>query len=312
MLSADPIPFRGSVLLAAFVDSRAGEIANTPVLYNERQKFTQLVNTLNGQNLSASVRTHVAVFPQAANALTAAQQIVHNVVYWRNSDPNRRGLSCRLLLGYGQATLEGDRLRSDWTHRLPGLVSHVPEYGIAALPEFMAQIKPEAPTRHLQVPNGPTLQLLPTGSETNDAMAQTRHAPSLQSADSGVFTELTVTVGGLLRVVKASECPVQVGRDKTCGVILDGDLVSRVHGVLLYEQGKFHYLDDSRNGSFVLTASGEEVSLKKGERLALIGQGAVSPGTPLATQRGQILRFSSATTRLSMAGHEGDTRILNR
>ena len=310
MLTDDSINYRGTVLLCDFADSRLGEISAQPLLYNERQSISLLVDRHGGQTMEASVRNYSALFPQAANALTAARQILKDVIHWRNADPNRRGLSCRLILGYGHVTVDKGRMRSDWTHKLSGLVSHLPEYSIAALPELVEHLKLETPPKAFKV--GSDNQMLYTLTSLEDHatdQAQTRHAPSLQIADTGVFTEITLTVSGRLRVAKASECPLNVGRELNCGVVLSGDMVSRVHGIISYEKGKFFYADDSRNGSYVLTAGGEEVFLR-GERLPLIGQGAISPGAPLATQRGQVLRYACSSSKLSMADeHKGDTRV---
>lgn len=320
MLTAEPVNYRGTVLLCDFADVRpAGEMTTSPLLYNERQSISLLVSRHGGQTMESSVRNYIALFPQAENALTAARQILREVIHWRNTDPNRRGLTCRLILGYGQVTVDKGRMRSEWTHKLSGLVSQVPEYDIAALPELIEHLRLEPPPPAYKA--GSSNQMLykigniDKGSSPDDHAtdrAQTRHAPSLQSADTGVFTEINLTVGGKRRVVKMSECPLNVGRESTCGVVLSGDMVSRVHGSISYENGKFFYTDNSRNGSFVLTASGEEVFVR-GERLPLIGQGAISPGAPLATQKGQVLRYSCTSSKLSMAGERnGDTRTLER
>ena len=310
----EAITYRGSVLLGDFVDIRLGEMATSPLMYNERQSMIQHANKNGGQTIDSSVRHFSALFPQGLDALTAARAILRDVLLWRNTDPNRSGLSCRLIIGYGEVTLENGRLRSNWSHRLSGMISQVPEYSIAALPEYVEQVHLQPQPKPLKVATatGQVLFQIPSLEDSATDRAQTRHAPSLQIADTGVFTEITLSVVGKLRVVKASECPLQIGREKSCGVVLTGDMVSRVHGTLNYESGKFLYTDDSRNGSYVLTASGEEVFLR-GEGLPLIGQGAISPGAPLATQTGQVLRYSCTSNRLSMAGSKGgDTRIVRK
>lgn len=309
MTIAEDITYRGSVLLGDFVDIRLGEMASSPLMYHERQSMTQLVDQNAGQTVDSSVRRFCALFPDGMQALSVTRQILRNVVLWRNTDTNRSGLSCRLILGYGQVTLRNSRMHSDWTHRLSGLISQVPEYSIAALPEYVEHMQLQPPPKPLRINTpGQVLFQIPTLEENSTDRAQTRHAPSLQIADTGVFTEITLSIGGKLRVIKASECPLQIGRERTCGVVITGDMVSRVHGILSYESGKFYYADSSRNGSFVLTASGEEVFLRE-ERVPLIGQGAISPGAPLATQTGQVVRFSCTSSRLGMAdAKSSDTR----
>ena len=311
---SDAITYHCTVLLGDFVDVRLGEMVNSPLMYKERQIMMQLAIKHGGQTLDSSVRQFSALFPQGLEALATAREILREVVTWRNNDSNRSGLSCRMILGYGQISLDSNgRMRSDWSHRLSGLISQVPEYGIAALPEYVEQVPLQPPPKPLRsTTTGHVLFQLPSLDEGDTDRAQTRHAPSLQMADAGVFTEITLSVAGKLRVVKMSECPLQIGREKSCGVVLTGDMVSRVHGTLSYENSKFHYADGSRNGSFVLTASGEEVFLR-GESLPLIGQGAISPGAPLATQTGQVVRYSCTSNKLSMADDKsGDTRIIRK
>lgn len=311
MTIAEDITYRGSVLLGDFTDVRLGEMALSPLMHHERQSMVRLVDQHVGQTVDSSARNFCALFPDDLQALSVARQILRNVILWRNTDPNRSGLSCRLILGHGQVMLRSSRMRSDWTHRLSGLISQVPEYAIAALPEYVERVNLQPPPKPLRINTpGQVLFQIPSLEEDTVDRAQTRHAPSLQIADAGVFTEIALSIGGKLRVIKASECPLQVGRERTCGVVITGDMVSRVHGILGYDSGKFYYADDSRNGSFVLTASGEEVFLR-GERLPLIGQGAISPGAPLAAQSGQVMRFSCTSSRLSMADSDsGDTRPL--
>jgi hypothetical protein len=311
MQMMDATSYRGTALLCDFTDARPGEMAAAPLLYNERKSISLLVDQHGGQTLEGSIRNYFALFPQADNALTVARQVIRDVVQWRNTDSNRRGLTCRLILGYGTGTLDNGRLRSDWTHKLSGLISQVPEYSIGALPEFVAHAQITPAPKLFQNASGHALYQIDTKATEESDRAQTRHAPSLQIADASVFTEINLTIGGKLRVIKASECPLLIGRENSCGLILSGDMVSRVHGTLLYENGKFFYADDSRNGSFVLTASGEEVFLR-GERLPLIGQGAISPGAPLATQRGQVLRFACTSSRLAMANETGDTHKIGK
>lgn len=310
MLITDTATYRVSVLLCDFADARPGEMAAAPLLYNERKSIAHLVDQHGGQTLESSIRSYYALFSVPKDAMTVAQSIVREVVQWRNTDSNRRGLTCRLILGHGPVTVDNGRLRSDWGHKLSGWLSQVPEYCIGALPEFVAQAQLNPLPRLIKNAAGHELYQLDHLVE-GEANPQTRHAPSLQIADTGVFTEITLSVGGKLRVVKSQECPFLIGRDKTCGLPISGDMVSRVHGSLLYESGKFFYADDSRNGSFVLTASGEEVFVRN-ERVPLFGQGAISPGAPLATQRGQVVRYSCTSNRLAMADKGGDTRKLSK
>ncbi|TXH06315.1 MAG: FHA domain-containing protein [Nevskiaceae bacterium] len=307
-ITSDKLEYRGSVLYADFSDSTPGEVGETPILYNERRDLSQLIDRNGGQTVEAVARRIVGLFPRAEAALTSARAVRGAVIQLRESAPQRRGLACRLLLGYGTVTLDNGRLRSDWTHRLPGLVSQVPEYAIAGLPEFIAQLPAGTAARAL--PGSAAIHLLSGADDEAADNRQTRHASTLLKADTAVFTELRLSVGGKPRIVQARDCPLLLGRDKSCGVMVSGDTASRVHGRIGYEAGKFFYADESRNGTYVLTAAGEELFLHN-ERVVLVGEGAISPGAPLSQQTAAVVRYICSSSRLAMADERsGDTRPL--
>ena len=304
MITGEPIQYRGAVLYADFSDSTPGELAEAPILYNERRDFSNLIEKNGGQTIESTARRLIALFPRAETALNSAQQLRSHAVNLRENVVGRRGLACRVLLGYGQVSVTVGRLHSEWTHRLPGLVSHVPEFSVAALAEFIAQLPPGTPQRRLGADS--PLYLIAEANQGQDN-PQTRHASTLLKADNAVFTELRLSISGKTRVVRDSECPLPLGRDKSCGVMVSGDTASRVHGHIGYATGKFYYADESRNGTYVLTAAGEELFLHN-ERVVLVGEGAISPGAPLSQQTSAVVRYSCSSSRLAMADDRGDTR----
>jgi hypothetical protein len=299
MSTTDAIQYRGAVLYADFSDSSPGEMSESPILYNERRELSAFVDRNGGQTIEAGPRRLTGLFPRSALALETAQQVRNHVQQLRESLSGRRGLCCRLLLGFGDVTLENGRMRSDWTHRLPGIVSQVPENAIAGLEDYVRNL-------------APTQELRKLGASDEDLdNRQTRHASTLLKADNAVFSELRISVGGTPRVIRSGECPLLLGRDKTCGIVVSGDTASRVHGRVLHVAGKFFYADESRNGTYVLTAAGEEIFLHQ-ERVVLLGEGAISPGAPLSRQTTAIVRYSCSSSRLAMADKDGDTKPMGR
>ena len=94
-------------------------------------------------------------------------------------------------------------------------------------------------------------------------------------------------------VVRAEDCPFSVGRDSACALNIGGPNVSRLHGALQHEGGKFYFRDDSRNGTY-LTTGGEEVYLHV-ERFPLVAKGVISPGATLVQQTGDVIRYHCLT-----------------
>ncbi|MEJ2115905.1 MAG: adenylate/guanylate cyclase domain-containing protein [Gammaproteobacteria bacterium] len=56
-----------------------------------------------------------------------------------------------------------------------------------------------------------------------------------------------------------------IGRDLHCGIVVDGNLVSRQHAIIEYRRGKFLIRDQSTNGTYVLTEDGRSIYLRREE-----------------------------------------------
>lgn len=90
-------------------------------------------------------------------------------------------------------------------------------------------------------------------------------------------------------ILRADDCPFSVGRDAACALNIGGPNVSRLHGAVVHEGGKYYFRDDSRNGTY-LTTGGEEVFLHA-ERFPLVSHGVISPGATLVQQTGDVIRY---------------------
>jgi len=301
-------PTRGAVLYADFSEIQTSAVTGAPLDFAEVRELTTLASKLDGLVMEATPRKLYVFFLQPAAALQLAYRVAELVRHARDRDLSRLNLDGRVILGHGSVTIEQGRLRSDWAFRLAGMVSAVPQNGVAALRDFVAQFQPgeiEPPPR----PSGRSdLFILPPPALNEDQ--DTRMAGVDLTHDRGVYMILTLKVRGTAHSFRSSDCPILIGRDKSCGVQVSGDKASRVHGRVEFEKDKFYYVDDSRNGSYVLTGSGQEILLKR-EKIALVGEGAISPGAPLSQQSGEVVRYSCQPSRLKMAGDApaaGETR----
>jgi hypothetical protein len=300
---------KGAVLYASFSDMRDGEVSDAPLLQAESRVLSSLILQGGGQLIEANPQRIYALYLRCDAAAKVAIALRKEVLRLREHDPNYSRLSVRLLLTHGEVQLENDRIHAGWITQLPRLMAHVPELAIAALGNYLAQERPQTPPQKLSEADG--VWLLSAYDEI-EADQQTHHASRLQQADNTVFTHITLSAGGRQYRVRESDCPVSLGREASSGIVLTGDTASRVHGHIGFDRGKFYYADQSRNGSYVLTASGEELFVNN-ERITLYGKGAISPGAPLTRQTGIVVRFDCTATHLSMDDartHDGDTQRL--
>lgn len=308
MTTSAPQALTGSLALAAFEDPRRAIVTDQTLNPDEVRRLGGEATALGGRVLETGGRRMLVYFADSAHALRFAQAVQQFAGTVRATVPERHSLAARVILGHGRLAIDGDRVRGDWPHRLGGLMTRVPAHCIAGLQSYVQQLPSGALTTVPRVLADDLLLL--QGADT--AAVETQMASPL-AMDPGVFTAITLRVRGTPRVFRAGDCPVLIGRDAKCAVQLVSDTASRIHGRIEYVQGKFYYVDDSRNGSWVLLGSGEEIKLAR-DRIVLAGEGAISPGAPLARQSGEVLRYSCQSTRLTMPGEtpDGDTRPLDQ
>ncbi len=84
---------------------------------------------------------------------------------------------------------------------------------------------------------------------------------------------------------------INIGRGKTCDLIIKGDLISRFHATISVRRGKFILSDQSTNGTFVRTLDGQNIFLRQ-EDLTLFGSGVISLGKNVDKGRDNLLYYS--------------------
>lgn len=298
------VTYQSFVLYAEISEGAEREYGQQPLRMNEILDLSSAINKeLAGQVMECTPQKIMAIFPRPAGAVGAGQRILDTVQRARKADIARRTLSARVLLGYGEVSLENGRLHSNWTFRMPRLISQVADQSMAAMQEMVDHL------------GAASLQARPTGtaglySLGSEAAQETRMASAFAAVQGGIFASLQIKVRGVIQHFRPVDCPVLVGREKSCAIQLTSESASRVHGRIEYENSKFLYVDQSRNGSYVLTGSGEELHLQQGESIVLAGDGVISPGASVSQQKGEVMRYSCHSSKLSLEDDSGDTRTL--
>jgi class 3 adenylate cyclase len=82
-----------------------------------------------------------------------------------------------------------------------------------------------------------------------------------------------------------------IGRAETCDLVVESPLASRLHARIESRRGKFVFIDQSTNGSYVRTEDGNVVYLRR-EELPLWGRGEISLGEDFGDNLDHLLRFS--------------------
>jgi adenylate cyclase len=83
---------------------------------------------------------------------------------------------------------------------------------------------------------------------------------------------------------------VTIGRGQQNDIIILDTLASRMHARIEYRRGKFVLLDQSTNGTYVLTDEGEKAYLRR-EEFVLCGSGVISLGRAAGPEAPEVIHF---------------------
>lgn len=84
--------------------------------------------------------------------------------------------------------------------------------------------------------------------------------------------------------------PFRLGRSPDCDLCVDEQHASRVHAFIELRDGRYHLVDDSRNGTHVRFADGRTANLRK-TRIPLAGDGRIALGLRVAPGNQHIIGF---------------------
>ena len=80
---------------------------------------------------------------------------------------------------------------------------------------------------------------------------------------------------------------MNIGRADDNDLVINGNLISRIHAKIEQRRGRFILVDQSTNGTFLHTVQGEETFVRR-DSIELVGEGILGlgkvakPGTPLS------------------------------
>lgn len=128
-------------------------------------------------------------------------------------------------------------------------------------------------------------------------------------ADNGSVTQMVTSAANALRsismllrlqyqdrkeTIDSGLTPITIGRESRCDLLVASPYSSRTHARIEYRRGKFIYVDQSTNGSYVvlIESDGNQLeSFVKREEFTLIGRGLICLGEPSETGMPHAIRF---------------------
>ena len=270
------------VATATATDIRTGQLAME--LSAEQMAKLKKALEIGGAMVAINGGEFLGIYDRPGPALQAAISFQQTAEGFNSQSVNYHG---RVVLEAWPSS--ADNVPVDRVHEI---LAHTQDGCVLTTPVFSDNLDPEFRSH-----------LMAAGGETDGPLKGIREYPWKESAttyrertrviNASTPAELyaSVTLARREKVVEVNpkDCPFSMGRDSTCAMALGGTSVSRFHGELQYENGKFYYCDLSRNGSY-LTSAGEEIFLQQ-ERFPLVSKGVISPGAPLIEQTGDVIKY---------------------
>ena len=108
----------------------------------------------------------------------------------------------------------------------------------------------------------------------------TQQVPAIL-APGKIDSQLTLSFNGQQFVMKQRQRTILIGRGPSCQFVVDTRLASREHAVIESRRGKYVIKDQGSNGTYVKSATGQPVFLRR-EELILPDEGFISLGEAFA------------------------------
>jgi adenylate cyclase len=219
----------------------------------------------------------MALFPGANDAAAAAIAMQLGV----NALPPMAGskLAVRVGLHYGQIVESGDDVFGDTVNLASRLVETANRGQIITSRETV-----EAMNERLRAACRPLYAMTVKGKAKEVELCELLWRPG--DDETMIISGLTaVPPPAVLRLrvrdqsllLDGSRATLTVGRDKTSELVVAEPSASRAHGRIEHRQGKYVFVDQSANGTFITVDGASELVLRR-EEFVLRGRGVITLG----------------------------------
>jgi len=229
-------------------------------------------------------------FPASANAIEAAIAMQQEMASLAARDPD--ALHIKIGLHFGEVTQDGGEILGDTVNVAARMA------GLAAVDQIVTT---QQTADSLPPALRPSIRFL--GQTTVKDNCEDKHIfeviweieeavtrmPTPQSRSGGTST-LGLKYADQQLTLSLQSPSTMVGRDKSCGIVVDDPLASRNHARIELRNGKFVMVDQSTNGTYL--NQGDKVIFLRGEEVLLSGNGFFALGHEVASNSPDAVHYS--------------------
>lgn len=239
----------------------------------------------------------MATFPTPNDAVNAASQMQHDIRGHSGLRVEQLPVAIRIGCHFGSVVLENRDIFGAAVHTANRMTSQAKAGQIMITRATVDGLAPEwrSAVRQIDVA---TLKGKSVEDELYEVLWQKEDATSMLPALAlgAVSREqrpkrLRLRVHGQEVVLDSSRTNVVIGRAEESDIVIKGNLISRLHARIELSRNKFMLVDQSTNGTFVTSESGEEAFVRR-DSMQLKGEGLIGLGRAPESGSQQTLRFT--------------------
>jgi len=224
----------------------------------------------------------LAIFPTANDAVNAAGEMQQDIGARPALVVQGQHVAIRIGCHFGPVVLENRDIFGASVHTANRMTSQAKAGQVILTSEMVARLSPEwrAVTRQIDVTpvrgRAEEVELFEVLWQQEDA---TSMLPSIQiDARTGHLPQrVRLRHGGRELVLGDRRESLTMGRADENDIVVQGPLISRIHARVEIARNKILLVDQSTNGTFVVTQDGKESFIRR-DSLALSGQGTIGLG----------------------------------
>jgi class 3 adenylate cyclase len=228
----------------------------------------------------------MATFPTANDALNAASRMQHDIRMHAELKVEGQPIAIRIGGHFGPVVLENRDIFGAAVHTANRMTSQAKAGQIMVTSAVVERLAPEwrSAVRQIDVA---TLKGKTSEDELYEVLWQKEDATSMLPAialGAAVSREkkqhpqqLRIRYQGEEIVLNDAHPNITIGRAEENDVVIKGNLISRLHAKIEFSRNKFVLIDQSTNGTFVLTKEGEEAFVRR-DSMQLKGEGMIGFG----------------------------------
>ena len=236
----------------------------------------------------------MSTFPSADEALNAAAQMQLQISSHAQLKVDGQPVSIRIGCHFGPVMLENRDVFGATVHTANRMTSQAKAGQIITTAATVERLSPEwrASCRQIDVATlkgqGNEVTLYEVLWQSEDV---TSMVPAISMNSRPVrLLRLRIRANDRDLVIDEQHASITIGRAEDNDVVIKGNLISRLHARIEISRNKFVLIDQSTNGTFVQTASGEESFVRR-DSLQIKGQGTIGLGRLPEQDSPQTIRF---------------------